>query len=70
MNREDSRKLLVKGIFIVLVTVGLQIPSVFVKLAVSGREDMSDKAKREVAESWGGNQIIHAPEIIVPYVER
>ena len=70
MNREDSRKLLVKGIFIVLVTVGLQIPSVFVKLAVSGREDMSDKANREVAESWGGNQIIHAPEIIVPYVER
>ena len=70
MKREESRKLIVKGIFITLAMLAMQIPAALVNVAVSGREDLSEEVADEVAASWGGVQTVSVPGFMVPYVEK
>ena len=70
MKREESRKLIVKGIFITLTMLAMQIPAALVNVAVSGREELSEKVVDEVSASWGGVQTVSVPEFVVPYVEK
>lgn len=70
MKREESRNLIVKGIFITLTMLAMQIPAALVNVAVSDREELSEKVVDEVSASWGGVQTVSVPEFVVPYVEK
>ena len=53
--------------FLVLL---LQIPVVMIHGQISGRRDTRDEAVQEVTQSWGKEQSIVGPVLVVPYVRK
>jgi inner membrane protein len=55
-----------KFIIIILLILALTIPLLFTALMVSERARYAAKAKAEIGQSWGGEQTLRGPFIIVP----
>lgn len=58
-----------KFFFIGFVILLLLIPLALVEGIITEREHLSDKVSREIAETWGGEQRILGPIVMVPYQE-
>lgn len=59
-----------KFIIIIVLILALAIPLLFVYLMVSERAQYAAAAKAEIGRSWGGEQTIRGPFIIVPTVRE
>ena len=72
MVKENTfgRRMIWKGVFILLAVLILQIPILLVRNLVEDREDLSSEAQHEVYKQWGGVQTIYAPELKLPYKEK
>lgn len=66
METKNSKKLLLKGLVVVCTAVCMLVPVLMVSGVVDEREDLSDDVRNEIARSWGGRQVICAPEIRMP----
>ena len=70
METKNSKKLLLKGLVVVCTAVCMLVPVLMVSGVVDEREDLSDDVRNEIARSWGGRQVICAPEIRMPDPEK
>jgi inner membrane protein len=59
-------KLLMAG----LVAIALCIPLLMVYLLVYDRENRSSEAQTSIVNSWGAQQVIAGPVLVVPYMEE
>ena len=66
-SRFLKNSLLIKGLFIVITALVLQIPILMVTFLVSDRQEMSNNASVEIANSWGGPQTFTSPYLSIPY---
>lgn len=64
---KKRNSILVKGCFVLIVALVLQIPILMVKGIVNDREDLSGSVNYEVINTWGGVLVVDTPELIVPY---
>ena len=69
-KNSNSKNLFLKGVVVVCTAVCMLVPVLMVSGVVDEREDLSDDVKNEIARSWGGRQVISAPEIRFPNPER
>lgn len=65
-----KNSILVKGCFILVVALVLQIPVLMVKGLVYDRKELSDKVKSELSNSWGGSIEVTTPKLQVPYTQK
>lgn len=65
-----KNSILVKGCFILVVALVLQIPVLMVKGLVYDRTELSDKVKSELSNSWGGSIEVTTPKLQVPYTQK
>ncbi len=56
-----------KVLLIVLLTVAMAVPLFFIQLALSDREQTATGAVADVANGWGGPQVVAGPILLVPY---
>ena len=61
--RSPGFKLLV----IIVLTVIMVVPLFFIELALADRQERAGDAVRDVAQGWGGPQIVGGPALLVPY---
>ena len=66
----DKSKWLVKGGFILLITLLLLIPTEYVNSLIREREATQQEATREVASKWGGRQKVSGPVLVLPYMAK
>ena len=69
-RNSNSRKFFLKGLVVVCTAVCMLVPVLMVSGVVDEREDLSDDVRNEIARSWGGRQVISAPEIMMPNPEK
>ena len=65
-----KNSILVKGCFILVVALVLQIPVLMVKGLVYDRQELSDTVKSELSNSWGGSIEVTTPKLQVPYTQK
>lgn len=65
-----KNSILVKGCFILVVALVLQIPVLMVEGLVYDRKELSDKVKSELSNSWGGSIEVTTPKLQVPYTQK
>ena len=74
METENTAKkrnsILLKGCFVLLVALVLQIPVLLVRGLVNDRKDLSNEVKAELVSSWGGRMEVTTPQLRVPYVKE
>lgn len=56
-----------KAVFIAVLILVLLIPVAMIKGVIHDRTWVSDQARSDVMRSWGGEQLVAAPMLIVPY---
>lgn len=56
-----------KAVFIAILILVLLIPVAMIKGVINDRTWVSDQARSDVMRSWGGEQLVAAPLLIVPY---
>lgn len=66
MKLTDSRKLLIKGAVVVITAMFMLIPMIMVRELIGERELIAGGVRDEIADSWGGRQVIGTPELRVP----
>lgn len=69
-NNTFGRRMIWKGVFILLAVLVLQIPILLVRNLIDGRQELSSEAQMEVYNQWGGEQTIYAPELKLPYKSK
>ena len=68
VNKTKKRNsILLKGCFVLLVALVLQIPILMVKDLVKDRKDLSNEVKSELVASWGSSMEVTAPRLEVVY---
>ena len=68
VNKTKKRNnILLKGCFVLLVALVLQIPILMVKGLVKDRKDLSNEVKSELVASWGSSMEVTAPRLEVVY---
>jgi len=60
-------KILLKAVVICVLLLLMLIPLAFVKNLMSERSDYKSEALRTISNSWGGDQLVAAPFVNVPY---
>lgn len=72
MTKENTfgRRMLKKGVFILLAVLVLQIPILLVNFLISEREELSAKTETEVSKQWAGVQDIYPPSLKIPYQSK
>lgn len=65
-----SKGLFAKGAFIALAALCMQIPVLLIKTVINDRIDCSLGTEAKVSSSWGGNQTISAPELLIPHLKE
>lgn len=63
----QKNRLVIKAIFIGILTLLLLIPMVFIGYLVNDREQRQQTAIREVSRQWASSQNIAGPVLVVPY---
>ena len=66
MKLTDSRKLLIKGAVVVITAMFMLVPMIMVRELIGERELIAGGVRDEIADSWGGRQVIGTPELRVP----
>lgn len=56
-----------KFLIIIALTVAMAVPLFLVQLALSDREKTAQDATDDIAQGWGGSQVIAGPVLLVPY---
>ena len=73
MQTENTPKkrngILLKGCFVLLVALVLQIPVIMVKGLVNDRKELSNEVKSELTTSWGSSVEVTSPKLQVPYTK-
>ena len=70
VNKTKKRNsILLKGCFVLLVALVLQIPIIMVKGLVNDRKELSDEVKSELTTSWGSSMEVTAPKLQVPFTK-
>ncbi len=59
-----------KFVIIIILILALGIPLLFVYLMVTERERYATTAQTEIGRSWGGEQLLRGPFIVVPTVRE
>src|SRR3954471_15100926 len=62
-----KNKLLIKGFFIGILVLLLQIPTFYVQDLIAERETRQKEAIAEVSSKWAGKQNISGPMLVLPY---
>lgn len=57
----------IKFLIIAVLTVAMAIPLFFIQLALSDREQTAAGAAQDIANGWGGPQIVAGPVVLLPY---
>jgi inner membrane protein len=57
-------------LIVVLLTLGLLIPLVFVTGLVHERSSMHQSAIRDIAEHWGETQQVRGPVLVIPFIRK
>lgn len=72
MVKENTfgRRMIWKGVFILLAVLILQIPILLVRNLIDDRQELSSEAQKEVTRQVGGAQMIYAPELKFPYKQN
>lgn len=72
MSKENTfgRRMIWKGVFILLAVLILQIPILLVRNLIDGRQELSSEAQQEVSRQMGGAQVLYAPELKLPYKQK
>lgn len=72
MVKENTfgRRMIWKGVFILLSVLILQIPILLVRNLIDDRQKLSSEAQNEVTRQVGGAQMIYAPELKFPYKQN
>ncbi len=72
MTKENTfgRRMLKKGVFILLAVLVLQIPILLVNFLISEREGLSAETEIEVSKQWAGVQDIYPPSLKIPYQSK
>lgn len=65
--RELNRSVSTKVLFIGLMVLVLLIPVSMIKGVINDRQMISSQAESDIMRSWGGQQLIAAPILILPY---
>ena len=65
--REINRSISAKVFFVGLLVMVLLIPVSMIKQVIHDRQQVSREAERDIMQSWGGEQLIAAPVLILPY---
>mgnify|MGYP003525008834 CR=1 FL=1 len=68
-NTKKRNSILLKGCFVLLVALVLQIPIIMVKGLVNDRKELSDEVKSELTTSWGSSVEVTSPKLQVPYTK-
>lgn len=66
-NTKKRNSILLKGCFVLLVALVLQIPIIMVKGLVNDRKELSNEVKSELTTSWGGSMDVTSPKLHVPF---
>lgn len=70
VNKTKKRNsVLLKGCFVLVVALVLQIPILMVKGLVRDRKDLSNEVKSELVASWGSSMEVTAPKLQVVYTK-
>ena len=70
VNKPKKRNsILLKGCFVLLVALVLQIPILMVKGLLNDRKELSQEVKSELVTSWGSNVDVTAPKLQVPFTK-
>ncbi len=56
-----------KFLLIAALTILMAIPLLFIRIALSEREERAAGAVQDVASGWGGPQVVAGPVLLVPY---
>lgn len=70
MKTEKKQNFVAKGLVVAATALLMMIPVLMVAGLVSQRERLSDEVENEIAHSWGGRQIVGAPEVVIPYKDQ
>ena len=70
VNKTKKRNsILLKGCFVLVVALVLQIPVAMVKNLLYDRKQLSSQVMCDVANSWGGSMELTAPKLLIPVTE-
>ena len=70
VNKPKKRNsILLKGCFVLLVALILQIPILMVKGLLNDRRHLSNEVKSELTTSWGGSMEVTTPKLNIPYTK-
>lgn len=65
--KDQSNKLLIKGIITGVLILAMLVPTLFVNNLVQEREERQKQVVNEVSSKWAGSQRISGPYISLPY---
>ena len=63
----NGRRMISKGLFILLAVLILQIPILLVKNLITDREDLLSETTTEISNQYGGRQTLCPPVLKIPY---
>ena len=70
LNKPKKRNsILLKGCFVLLVALVLQIPILMVKGLLNDRRQLSHEVKSELTTSWGSSMEVTTPKLNIPYTK-
>jgi inner membrane protein len=69
-KRDVRDPIVTKMIVVAVLIVGLLIPIEWIDGLVHERRQRHAEVRREVSATWGGEQLVQGPVLILPYVER
>ena len=69
-NNTFGRRMIWKGVFILLAVLILQIPILLIRSLIDEREKLSLEVQNEVNQQEGGAQYVYAPELKLPYNQK
>ena len=63
----NGRRMIFKGLYILLAVLVLQVPILHVNRLISSREELSSQTIEGVSGQYGGKQTIYPPVLRMPY---
>lgn len=66
-QKNDTQSIGLKILFIVLITIALMIPALFLSSLISDREESQKTTIEEIGYSWSGPQLLTGPVFSIPY---
>lgn len=61
---------MIKGLFIVILSIVMLIPTAFIMALVAEREKRQDEVINEISDKWAHAQVVNGPLLVIPYYEK